>query len=223
MSDTGTLDFQQILARPALAYEEGLRFFRGAGLMNDTLRQLDRDLDDRRIGYSVIRAVALNQHGYQRFTVDIDILMTREGLNRFTDELVGRGYRPAFEGATKTFRATVENVPIEVIIAGEYPGDGKPKSVVFPDPAECTVEIGGIKTVTLEKLLELKLASGMTGKGRRKDLADVQELIKIRGLAASFAERLDSSVRAMYLELLGELSQSLNEPLAPDLEHRVEP
>ncbi len=84
MSETVKVDFQQILSQPTLAYAEGLRFFRGVGLMNDTLRQLARDLDDRNIAYSVIGAVALNQHGYQRFTHDIDLLITREGLEKFT-------------------------------------------------------------------------------------------------------------------------------------------
>jgi hypothetical protein len=42
-----------------------------------------------------------------------------------------------------------------------------------------------------EKLIELKLASGMTAPDRLKDLADVQELIKIRGLSRDFAEKLD--------------------------------
>jgi hypothetical protein len=218
MPDTASRDFLQILSRPTLAYEEGLRFFRGVGLMNDTLRQLARDLDDRGIAYTVIGAVALNQHGYQRFTHDIDLLMTKDGLTRFANELVGRGYRPAFEGATKTFRATAENVPIEIIMAGEYPGDGKPKSIVFPDPSESAVVIDGIRTVTLEKLVELKLASGMTGAGRLKDLADVQELIKVRSLDASFAEQLDSSVRAMYLELLGKITPSSDHTMAPDRE-----
>ena len=162
--------------------------------MNATLKQLAKDLDDRQIAYSVIGAVALNQHGYQRFTHDIDVLMTRDGLQKFTDELIGRGYRPAFQGATKTFRATAENVPIEIITTGEYPGDGKPKPVVFPDPAESSVAIDGVKTITLEKLVELKLASGMTGAGRRKDLADVQELIRILRLEATFAERLVKSL-----------------------------
>lgn len=218
MSNASTLDFQQILSQPTLAYAEGLRFFRGVGLMNDTLSQLASDLDERGIDYCVIGAVALNQHGYKRFTEDIDLLMTWEGLQRFSQELVGRGYRPAFAGATKTFRATAENVPIEVILAGEYPGDGKPKSVVFPDPVESTVEIGGIKTVTLEKLVELKLASGMTGAGRRKDLADVQELIKVRELDSSFADELDASVRAMYLELLGEIDEAHSQTFAPGRE-----
>ncbi len=216
MSDTISLDFQQILLQPALAYEEGLRFFRGVGLMNDTLRQLAKDLEDRQIAYSVIGAVALNQHGYRRFTEDIDLLMTKEGLQRFTDDLVGRGYRPAFPGATRKFRATAQNVPIEVITAGEYPGDGKPKSVVFPDPSEYSVEIDGVRTMSLPKLVELKLASGMTGAGRRKDLADVQELIRVLGLDAAFAEQLDDSVRDMYIELHGEIAQATSETLAPD-------
>src|SRR5690606_38049996 len=143
---SATQDFQQILAQPVLAYEEGLRFFRGVGLMNETLRRLARDLDEHEIPYSVIGAVALNQHGYQRFTTDIDLLMTEDGVRKFSEELVGRGYRPAFRGAIKKFRATAENVPIEIIITGEYPGDGKPKPVVFPDPLECSVEINGIRT-----------------------------------------------------------------------------
>jgi hypothetical protein len=55
--------------------------------------------------------------------------------------------------------------------------------------------------VTLDKLIELKLASGMTAPHRLRDLADVQELIKIRRLPADFAERLDPYVRDKYLEL----------------------
>ncbi len=199
------MDFATILKHPTAVYEEGVRFFRGEGLMNETLRKLARDLEVHKISYSVIGAVALNQHGYPRFTVDIDVLMTPEGLQKFRENLVGRGYRLAFEGAMKKFRATAENIPIEVITTGEYPGDGKKKSVVFPDPANVSVQIDGISTVTLEKLVELKLASGMTGQGRRKDLADVQELIRHLNLPADFAQCLDSSVRALFLELHAEL------------------
>lgn len=199
MSNSASLDFQQILLHPTLAYEEGLSFFKGVGLMNDTLRQLANDLDDLEISYNLIGAIALNQFGYHRFTVDIDILMTTEGLLKFHDKLVGRGYRPEFDGNTRKFRATKENIPIEVFTAGEYPGDGKPKSVMFPDPAEYWLEIDGIKTITIEKLVELKIASGLTGAGRRKDLADVQELIWVRELDAAFANQIGEYVRSIYL------------------------
>jgi hypothetical protein len=159
-------DFQQIIASPVLAYQEGLRFFMGEGTLNETLRRVARDLENHRIDYSVIGAIALNNYGYRRFTEDIDLLLTREGLEKFQRELVGLGYRPAFEGATKKFRTTEENVTVEIITSGEFPGDGKPKPVVFPNPNEVSVEIDGIKTLSLEKLIELKLASGMTAPHR---------------------------------------------------------
>ena len=212
------LDFQQILANPTATYDEGLRFFRGEGLMNQTLRQLARDLDARGIAYAVIGAVALNQHGYQRFTSDIDILLTPDGLERFRAELVGRGYRPAFEGARKKFRATAENVPLEIITAGEYPGDGKPKAIVFPDPALVAVEIDGVKTVNLGKLVELKLASGLSGMDRLRDLADVQDLIRILGLDAAFSEKIDASVRDAYRDLWDGVRRAREQTEAPDFD-----
>ena len=195
------VDFQQLIASPVLAYQEGLNFFMGEGIINETLRRVANDLENHAIDYDVIGAIALNQHGYRRFTEDIDLLMTREGLEKFQRELVGLGYCPAFEGATKKFRTTQENVTVEIITSGEFPGDGKPKPVQFLNPNESQVEIDGIKTLTLEKLVELKLASGMTAPHRLKDLADVQEIIKIKGLTADFIEKLNPFVHEKFLEL----------------------
>ena len=201
-------DFQQIIASPTAAYSEGLRFFMGEGILNETLRRVAKDLESHEIEYSVIGAVALNQHGYRRFTEDIDLLLTPAGLEKFRKELVGLGYRPAFEGATKKFRTTAENVTVEIITSGEFPGDGKPKAVVFPAPNENQIEIDGVKTLTLEKLIELKLASGMTAPHRLKDLADVQELIKVKRLTADYVERLDLFVRAKFTELQKAVAES---------------
>jgi hypothetical protein len=116
--------------------------------------------------------------------------MTPEGLEKFHAELVGRGYRHT----NKNFRATATNVPIKI--------------TTFPDPTTVSIEIDGVQTLTLTKLIKFKLASGMTGLGRRKDLADVQELIRIKDLPASLSESLDESVRAMYLELHSEIQQA---------------
>lgn len=201
-------DFQQILSSPTEAYQEGLRFFMGKGLLNNALRRVASDLEEHGIDYNVIGAVALNQHGYRRFTEDIDLLLTKNGLEKFRRELIGLGYRPAFEGATKKFRTANENVPIEIITTGEYPGDGLPKPVKFPDPSESCVVIDGVKTISLEKLIELKLASGMTAPDRLKDLADVQELIKTKSLDSSFALSLHSSVRERFLELQKAVQQT---------------
>jgi hypothetical protein len=201
-------DFEQLIASPTAAFDEGLAFFRGHGMLNTTLARLASDLDQNGIDYAVIGAVALSQHGYKRFTEDIDLVMTKEGLQKFRDNLIGKGYVPAFSGATKLFRTSQENVRIEIVTAGDYPGDGKPKSVVFPEPSINVEEIDGVKTVTLEKLIELKLASGMTAPDRLKDLADVQEMIKIKGLAEQFADRLDESVREKFRELQRAVSRA---------------
>ena len=155
----------------------------------------------------MIGAVALNLHGYRRFTEDIDLLLTKEGLDQFRKELVGSGYRPAFQGARRRFR-TSENIPIEIITAGEYPGDGLPKPVRFPNPIDATTEIEGVKTISLDKLIELKLASGLSAPHRLKDLADVQELIKVKKLGAEFAARLDRSVRDKFQELWHSVAQA---------------
>ncbi len=208
-------DFQDILTSPTSVYEEGLRFFRGQGMANETLRRLVADLEAHGIDYNVTWAVALNQHGYRRFTEDIDLLLSKDGLNRFQTELVGSGYRPAFPGATRKFRETEQNVPIEIITSGEYPGDGKPKSVQFHEPSEHWVVIDGVKTVDLPTLIALKLASGMSGLARLKDLADVQELVRVKHLDADMAERLDPSVRAKYLELYREVVQARAEEKSP--------
>src|SRR6266851_5200074 len=173
----------------------------GEGKLNNALMRLVADLKEHQIDYQVIGAIALMAHGYPRLTEDIDLVFTAEGLNKFHEQLIGMGYAPAFPGARKRLRSTRDGVRIDVIASGEYPGDGKPKPVRFPNPLEGSVEIDGVRFATLEKLIELKLASGMTAPDRLKDLADVQELIKIRSLPKDFASRLHPYVRDKFLEL----------------------
>ena len=90
---------------------------------------------------------------------------------------------------------------MDVVLAGGFPGDGKPKPVAFPDP-EIAAERGArVALLPLPRFLELKLASGMTAPHRLKDLADVQELIRVATLPQELAETLDPYVREKYLEL----------------------
>ena len=182
-------------------YQEGLRLFMGQGELNQTLVRLVRSLNQHQIDYVVVGAVALIAHGYRRFTEDIDLVLTPEGLETLHREMIGLGFAPRFPGAKKKIRSTVDGVSIDIITSGEFPGDGKPKPIVIPRPEEASIEIDGIRIVNLQKLIELKLASGMTAPDRLRALADVQELIKIKKLDNEFAERLDPYVRNKYLEL----------------------
>ncbi len=191
--------------QPGQSFDDFLReadaYFMETGKLHQTLRDLTRRLEEAAIDYAVLGAIALGRHGYRRMTVDIDLLLTPEGLAQFKDLHLGRGYVAAFPGAQKSFRAADTGVRIDVITSGEYPGDGLPKPVIFPNPAEVSVEIAGVRVVTLEKLVELKLASGMSAPHRLRDLADVQDAIRTLHLPQDFTGRLDPSVRPTYLDL----------------------
>jgi hypothetical protein len=182
---------------------EASAYFAGEGRLYGALRRLTQRLNAEGIPYALLGGLALAEHGYPRLTEDIDLLLTPSGLERFRQRLVGLGYRPAFSGAEKTFRDTETGVRIEIVTTGEYPGDGLPKPVAFPDPTTpgMTVEIDGIRVVTLEKLIELKLASGMSASHRLRDLADVQDLIARLRLPLALADQLDPSVQAAYRDL----------------------
>ncbi len=179
---------------------EGDRFFRERGLVNKTLHRIAKDLARLDIPYAVVGGLALFKHGYHRYTEDVDLLVTREGLKRIHEELEGRGYLPKFRGS-KNLRNTETGVTIEFLVAGEFPGDGKDKPVAFPDPKIVSHESDGILYLNLESLIELKLASGMTSRDRIKDTADIHELIKALRLPREFGERLNPYVRKAYDDL----------------------
>jgi hypothetical protein len=182
------------------ALSEGSRHFEGKSAVQEALRKITRRLEDLGIPYAVAGGMALFRHGFRRFTEDVDILVTPEGLKQIHAELEGRGYVPPFT-RSKNLRDTEFGVRIEFLVAGQYPGDGKPKPVAFPDPAEVGVEIEGIRFLSLPALIELKLASGMTNPDRMKDLTDVLELIKLLGLPRELGSGLNAFVRDKYHEL----------------------
>ncbi len=171
------------------------------GDVYETLRAVAARLKEEGLEYAVIGGMALVAHGYRRFTEDVDILLTPETLQVFKEKFVGLGYVPAFPTASKSFRDARTGVKVEVMTTGEYPGDGKPKPVAFPDPAQARIESEGLWILTLDKLIELKLASGLSAPHRGRDLIDVQELIAILSLPSGLAEKLDPSVRAEYRRL----------------------
>lgn len=211
VSDMQTVSYttyqQQLAANPRWALSEGSRHFEENSAVFQALYAIAARLHDLKIPYVVVGGMALFRHGVRRFTEDVDILVTRDDLRTIHDQLDGRGYLPPF-AHSKHLRDTQLGVKIEFLTTGDFPGDGKPKPVSFPDPRTVCWESDGIHYITLPKLIELKLASGMTNPGRLKDLADVQELIKTRQLPVEFAEQLDAFVQEQYRTLWAAVSAS---------------
>lgn len=190
-----------------IALEYAGRFFMGDDPVHNTLHRITAKLQELGVPYAVVGGMALVAHGYERTTVDVDILVTQEGLSTVHQQLEGLGYVPPFKGS-KQLRDTDTGVRIEFLVSGSFPGDGKPKPVAFPDPQTAGVDIDGTRYLKLPILIELKLASGMTNPGRIKDLADVQELVRALNLPADFAEKLNPYVREKFMELWLAVQQS---------------
>jgi hypothetical protein len=193
--------YEQMLDRdPRWALSEGSRHFEEDSAVFKTLRNITSRLKDLAIPYAVVGGMALFRHGLRRFTEDVGILVTKDDLKVIHDNLEGLGYLPPFPNS-KHLRDMQTGVKIEFLTTGDYPGDGKAKPVSFPDPRAVSFEAEGVNYINLPKLIELKLASGMTNSGRLKDLADVQELIKILRLPIEFANELDPFVQSKFREL----------------------
>jgi hypothetical protein len=187
-------------ARVYATAKEATEFFMSTSNVHRALERITRLLDEDGIPYALIGALALGEYGYRRLTVDIALLLAPEGLVAFKARHLGRGYLEKFPGS-KGVRDTENGVVIDVVLAGDYPGDGKPKPVRFPDPARAAVRGEHLALLPLEGFVELKLASGMSAAHRLKDLADVLELVRAASLSEDLADSLDPSVREKYREL----------------------
>lgn len=181
-------------------------FFMEDGAVKRTMRTIAAKLDELRIPYGVVGGMALVMHGQERTTIDVDILVTADGLEAVHAALEGLGYVAPFAGS-RNLRDAETGVRIEFLVCGNYPGNGKPAPVAFPDPSHCTTVIDGIRVVNLPTFIELKLASGLTGGAARlKDFADVVALIDVLGLPEGTADSLHEYVRPKFLELWRDLS-----------------
>jgi len=200
-SGSGLPNYSDFLSRdPRWALNEGSRHFEEDSAVFKALHNIATRLKSLGIPYAVVGGMALFRHGLRRFTEDVDILVTKRDLKLIHEKLDGLGYLPPFPNS-KHLRDTQFGVKIEFLTTGDFPGDGKPKPVAFPNPLEFGFEADGINYINLPKLVELKLASGMTNAGRLKDLSDVLELIKVLNLPKEFGDQLNPFVQGKFNDL----------------------
>jgi hypothetical protein len=182
------------------ALAEADEYFMGRGRVREAAGAITKVLSDAGIPHAIAGALACAAHGHERMTTDVDVLIRREDLASFKETWLGRGYVDVTPGL-KAVRDTARNVKIDFLITGDYPGDGKPKPVSFPEPERVAEEGGPFPVVSLPRLLELKIASGMTAAHRMRDLDDAMRLIAANELSLDYASELDPYVRAKYAEL----------------------
>src|SRR5436309_7200723 len=77
-------------------------FFQKRSPQHAAMRRLAQRLKKAGIPYAIMGAMAVNAHGAERTTRDVDVLLTPEGLERFRQEFVGNAYEQV-EGRPRRF------------------------------------------------------------------------------------------------------------------------
>ena len=185
-------------------------FFMAESKVHKTFERLAHRLSELDIDFALAGGLAVGVRGHLRVTVDVNILTTKEGLSRFKERWLGRGYVEKFSGS-KGVKDAETGVAIDFLLAGDYPGDGKPKPVQFPDPASIRHAEQGPPVLDLRTLVELKLASGLSAPDRLQDFADVIALIRANGLGEDYGSELSEYVQDKYAELW-RAAQTRSEP-----------
>lgn len=152
------------------------------------------------IPHAIVGGVAVCLHGYQRNTVDLDMLVRREEAEkiRFTLEQAGFVW-----SAERAEFASPSGIAVQLLLAADRAGTGS--EVRLPDPTDekAVTQLEGLPVLTLAKLIESKLACGQANLRRtHKDFADVVELIAQHNLSRSFARFLHKTLRSTFRELV---------------------
>ncbi len=162
--------------------------------------------------HAIAGGVAVYLRGHARTTSDVDVLVNAGDLEAVRDALEAAGVVPRYTGAKRRFRSEEgpAGVPVDLMLSGEFPGDGRPKPVAFPTLRAAELHrrrgasferLGQLRVLDLVTLVEVKLASGESAPHRGRDLTDVQALIEAARLPREFAAELDVSVRPAYVRL----------------------
>jgi hypothetical protein len=167
-----------------------------------TARRCHEALQASQIPHALVGGLAVLLHGYQRNTVDVDILIRAQDQAQVKQAFKQAGFR--WDPKQREFIGA-EDVPVHMLVSGESASDDRSLQIRLPQPdeKEVSLTLDGLSVVALPRLIELKIASGL-GNLRRthRDFADVVELILVHNLSRQFARQLHKAVRPAFRALV---------------------
>ena len=175
---------------------EFLRESSGSTNIEKTLLKALKVLKLFNIPHYVCGGFAVQEHGYPRFTVDVDIIVPDVELAM--EKLALNGFR-ANPGSRMTVTDRETKVEVDLL-----PGGNKvdPGPLTLPMPTDVSDEP---RILSLEQLISSKLSTYM-GRGiqRAQDYADVVRLISANDLPRDYD--VNPEVRELYCKLWDELN-----------------
>jgi len=174
-----------------LQFHEEAEFLRessGSTNIEKTLLKAVKVLALFQIPHYVCGGFAVQEHGYPRFTVDVDIIVP--DVESAREELCMNGFK---ENPGSTMTVTDRQTKVEVNL---LPGGKKvdPGPLTLPMPGQVSDQP---QLLTLEKLISSKLSTYIgVGAARLQDAADVSQLIQANRLPREYG--VDPQVRDEY-------------------------
>jgi len=171
-----------------------LRENTGTSGVVQTARKVAEILAQRDIPHLIVGGIAVQEHGYPRTTIDVDIVVpdVLEAVEWLTADLSGPFRR--VKGCDDRLEDRRNGVMVDLLPAGRVLKQGC--RVPFPEPAKATEEL---QIISLGDLISLKLDSSAESPLRRhKDKTDVIELITRLKLARDLA--VHPAVQTLYRE-----------------------
>ena len=180
-----------------------LRESSGSTNIEKTLLKALKVLKLFNIPHFVCGGFAVQEHGYPRFTVDVNIIVP--DVQFACEKLSLNGFK-ATPGSKMTVTDRDTKVEIDVLPGGGKVGSG-PVSVPMPTRVSEKPQI-----LSLHELISLKLSSYMGSPiNRAQDYADAIKLIQANRTAREF--NVDVSVRELYLAVWDGIQKSVNDSM----------
>ncbi len=159
--------------------------------LTKALRRATRALSELGIPSLVVGGYAVQEHGYARYTADVDLIVS--DLDRARDCLSIAGFVESV-GPGMSLRDPATNVEIHLLPGG---GSVSPGPLMLPMPARVAREP---TIVDLNDLIAIKLSSYLSlPVTRMHDFADVVRLVQANHLTRDF--QLPSLVRQTYTDM----------------------
>src|SRR5271170_2383998 len=194
-----TDDFGSSIVKTFTQFREEAEFLRessGSTNIEKTLLKALKVLNLFNIPHYVCGGFAVQEHGYPRFTVDVDIIVP--DVEVAMEKLAMNGFK-ANPGSRMTVTDSETKVEVDLL-----PGGNKvdPGPLTLPMPTHVSDQP---QILTLESLISSKLSTYI-GRGiqRAQDYADVVKLITANDLSRNY--RVDPKVKELYHKLWDELN-----------------
>jgi hypothetical protein len=183
--------------KPLVQFHEQAEFLRESSGSNieKTLLKAVKVLALFHVPHYVCGGFAVQEHGYPRFTVDVDIIVPDVHFAR--EKLCMNGFK---ENPGSKMTVTDRETKVEIDL---LPGGNKvdPGPLTLPMPVHVSDQP---KILTLEALISAKLSTYLgRGIARAQDYADVVKLIEANRLSREYG--VDPKVQEVYHKIWDEL------------------